>query len=746
MTLDDQATLEGTAAIEATLAWAFPDDDDVFEIRLLNTSKRTQSGYFKRGRSAVRAIEYADRCKPPAVYFTINPCISALMARASNRIESYAKTVTSDREVQRRRNLLVDGDAKRPPGVSSTDAQHEAAVARIRDVYEFLRKHGVKDMLVGDSGNGGHLLVAIDLSNDDESRHLCERVLKALDYLFSDELVKVDVAVANAARISKVYGTMARKGDSTPQHPHRRSRILHLPEHRENTTRDVLEAIAAMLPAGSQSEAQRTKNTTMAFDLDDFLREHHIAVKGEKVRDGVQYRFLVHCPFGPHQGPTKTAVMQYPSAALGFKCQSASCTQRDWFNFRSAVDPNFTPFSHNARHKNGAPAECPGVLETRCAANIHAAAPDFFSAGRIPFGALTLADGDGGVGKSTTFLGIVAQSTVGIDLLTGTTIEPMTWLIVATEDSEGLIKLKLGIAGAELSRIHFIGYAKYDATPEPFMLPDHAALLRAKALELGATGLYIDAFFSHIDPEGEGKMATKVRHALTPVDAVVKELNLVWIGVRHPTKGRGRAREQAGGSIEFANFARSTIRFGDNPKKEHGFVLVSDKHNWAGATPALEYELAIVETVDDNGRPCSIPKTVIGQSDGTITADDIAMSQILDPDERSAVEELLCELLAGGEWRPREQIWAAAGNAKIARSTLYRAARKLGVKHRLEGFPAKAQWRLTAQIQRAIGDPDASGANEQDSGGPGSLCADCGHYPSVDDAALCEFCLAKRNL
>ena len=50
--------------------------------------------------------------------------------------------------------------------------------------------------------------------------------LATLDALFSDDRVTVDTANFNAARIWKLYGTVSRKGDDTPDRPHRRSRIL----------------------------------------------------------------------------------------------------------------------------------------------------------------------------------------------------------------------------------------------------------------------------------------------------------------------------------------------------------------------------------------------------------------------------------------------------------------------------------------------------------------------------------------
>src|SRR5207244_3408139 len=73
-------------------------------------------------------------------------------------------------------------------------------------------------------------LMRINLPNDGDSRKLAERCLKALDLRFSDGVVGVDLTTFNAARICKLYGTLACKGDSTPERPHRVARILEAPE------------------------------------------------------------------------------------------------------------------------------------------------------------------------------------------------------------------------------------------------------------------------------------------------------------------------------------------------------------------------------------------------------------------------------------------------------------------------------------------------------------------------------------
>ena len=59
--------------------------------------------------------------------------------------------------------------------------------------------------------------------------------LAALADRFDGDAVRIDRNVFNPARIWKLYGTLARKGDSVPRlgRVHRVSRVLYLPDLRE---------------------------------------------------------------------------------------------------------------------------------------------------------------------------------------------------------------------------------------------------------------------------------------------------------------------------------------------------------------------------------------------------------------------------------------------------------------------------------------------------------------------------------
>lgn len=197
----------------------------VVEVRLLKTRRGTVSGYFDDLSKLADSVWQADRYKT-SVYYTLNPVDSRLLGRAYNQLHEYAEHTTGDRDVLRRRWAPVDIDAVRPAGVSATDEEHEQAI-QLAQLIAMEMEHTLgKPQITADSGNGAHLLYRVDLANSPESDRKIERMLSILDKRYSTDKFKIDQSVANAARIWKCYGTVARKGDSTPAQPHRIARIL----------------------------------------------------------------------------------------------------------------------------------------------------------------------------------------------------------------------------------------------------------------------------------------------------------------------------------------------------------------------------------------------------------------------------------------------------------------------------------------------------------------------------------------
>ena len=177
----------------------------------------------------VSAIRHADsKYKASGIYYVLNRVTPVLLGRAYNRLKEYAQHTTADNNILQRRWLPVDLDPIRPAGISSSDEEHAAAIQRARTIADDMTgKWG--GPIIADSGNGAHLLYRIDLPNDPEALAFVTGALAELDRRYSDDAVRVDVTCANAARIWKAYGTVARKGDSIPGRPHRISRILEVP-------------------------------------------------------------------------------------------------------------------------------------------------------------------------------------------------------------------------------------------------------------------------------------------------------------------------------------------------------------------------------------------------------------------------------------------------------------------------------------------------------------------------------------
>jgi hypothetical protein len=309
----------------------------VYELRIPTSRYGTDSGYFNEADLLQKATEDYDG-RVPGIYFTMNPVVEALLARANSRIQIRARTTTSDKDILKRVWLLVDCDAVRPAEISATDTEHDLAIERCRIVAAWLRDQGWPDPIVCDSGNGGHLLYRVDLPNDAESTKLVKAILEVLALKFNDDSVIIDTAVHNAARITKWYGSMVCKGDHTEDRPHRRSRFLTIPEPIVLAPIEPLRQLAAQRPEDPKPAFTHLNGR---FDLQAFLDRHHLDVHREKPwHSGATVYELTQCPFNPEHQRGESSIIQYPSGAVSFQCFHNSCQGRRWQDVRDLYEPH----------------------------------------------------------------------------------------------------------------------------------------------------------------------------------------------------------------------------------------------------------------------------------------------------------------------------------------------------------------------------------------------------------------------
>jgi len=319
----------------------------ILEVRALDAGpKRTIAGYFDLAHiddAVEAAIDIAIHTPAPAIYCTLNPVDPILLARAVNRVEPHAKTLTANENILCRRWVLIDLDVPRPTGISTTDIEHDAALAATADVQRWLEDTvGVPaDAIVrADSGNGGHLLLHINLPNDAAAEALIKRVLAAVAQFAAERypMVKVDASVTNAARICKLYGTVARKGDSTAERPHRLAQILSQPDRLTICPPDLLAALAHLAPAGPSSRSSSARHEPPErFDARAFLAGHGVEIRKEKPFATGMLLELAVCPWNPEHARGEAWVFVPDDGPILAGCHHDSCQGKQWADLREAI-------------------------------------------------------------------------------------------------------------------------------------------------------------------------------------------------------------------------------------------------------------------------------------------------------------------------------------------------------------------------------------------------------------------------
>lgn len=312
----------------------------VLEMRIPKANKygQTYSGYFDNEALMIDCVKKYDG-KVPGIYVSLNPINPALLARTKNRVEENIKLTTNDDDILRRVWILGDIDPIRPAGISSTNEEHEAAISKAFYIKEYLNKKGWANPIIADSGNGASLLYRIDLPNSSESTELLKNCLKSFDFIFTDEKIEIDTSVFNAARIVKLYGTVAKKGDNTPERPHRESKILELPEELKVIEPNLIRDFVATIP--KEPEEPRDKNRSQSgFDIEQWMKQYNISVAKQKTWKGGTIYNLEVCPFDSNHTYPDACIIKAKSGALGFHCFHNSCSSHDWKALREKLEPD----------------------------------------------------------------------------------------------------------------------------------------------------------------------------------------------------------------------------------------------------------------------------------------------------------------------------------------------------------------------------------------------------------------------
>ena len=319
--------------------------------------------------------------------------------------------------------------------------------------------------------------------------------------------------------------------------------------------------------------------------------------------------------------------------------------------------------------------------------------------GRIPFGKLTILEGDPKVGKSTMGTDIAGRVSTGSPFPDGHRPAPGSVILMTAEDGlADTVRPRLDAACADSTRV--IAWESVEVVDEegmpagirPPSLPRDLNELERLIVATGAVLVIVDVLAAYLGADVDGHRDQDVRRALMPLAKLAERTGAAIFVLRHLNKAGGaNALYRGGGSIGIAGAARSILLAAVDPDDDSGSrrVLAVTASNLAAPVPALAYHLVPAE---EHGCARIVWD---GVSEHTSTS---LLTLPAGEEERSAVDEaraFLIDLLTDGPV-PATEVARRARDAAVPMRTLHRAKAALRVKSVRTG--TAWSWTMPANI------------------------------------------------
>lgn len=145
---------------------------------------------------------------------------------------------------------------------------------------EYLTSEGFPEPIIAYGGNGYHALYKLDLPNTKEVTQMIKYFLIVLDKKFSTDEAQIDKTTYNPSRITKLYGTIACKGDSSETRPHRRSRIIDVSKEFNVVEESLINKVAELIPKKEVKVKKQSNKTNVisSFDAKEWLEKREIEI------------------------------------------------------------------------------------------------------------------------------------------------------------------------------------------------------------------------------------------------------------------------------------------------------------------------------------------------------------------------------------------------------------------------------------------------------------------------------------
>ena len=230
---------------------------------------------------------------------------------------------------------------------------------------------------------------------------------------------------------------------------------------------------------------------------------------------------------------------------------------------------------------------------------------------RIPFGKITMIDGDPGLAKSAITMDIAARVSSGRPMPgeEPSGEKPAGVIIINFEDDEDdTLKPRLEACGANMSNIRILDTVKIEGSKEErlFNLLDDLGALDSDIKKHNVKLVVIDPLMASL---GDSKRIDShkdqdIRAGLVPLKTMCAKLGVAVIMVRHLTKTGGRnAVYRGGGSIGIGGQARVGMIVGKDPGGGDHLLLAIYKNNNAPEMPPVAFRKMMVSvTLDEEDK------------------------------------------------------------------------------------------------------------------------------------------------
>jgi putative DNA primase/helicase len=335
---------------------------------------------------------------------------------------------------------------------------------------------------------------------------------------------------------------------------------------------------------------------------------------------------------------------------------------------------------------------------------------------------LHLVAGKPSAGKTTVVLDLCATITRAGTLPDGTRAEAGNVVIWSGEDGiADTLSPRLHAAGADMSRVFFVGYREEGAERRAFDPARDMPLLHRTVDEAGGVSvLVLDPIVSAI--QGDSHKNAEVRRGLQPIVDFAAATDAAVIGITHLSKGTGGQDpvDRITGSLAFGAVTRLAFLVAREDGGDEGpsrRVITRAKSNIGPDGGGFYYDIASMALPGHPGVTTSKVQW-LGVAEGT--ARDIIGTAEASQDEegRSSLDEaceFLLDVLTEKPLSAKEVISRAA-EAGIAKRTIERAKKQAGVTVLKTGMGGGWLWCLEGHTPKT-----ANFAEDRHSPGVGDL-------------------------